>query len=140
MNLQSQSNSTDTEIFQDEIEHSAPILSSTHSKEINKCFRGGCERKCCQKVSEGTSDAYALACEHRQAFSGHKSMLNRLYSNFTADVDNALLFIHRKIYWLTIHGRENYLNVSSHRGHMASPVKQISWDQSGTFFSAFICN
>ena len=31
MELQSQSNSTDTEIVQDELKHSAPILSSTHS-------------------------------------------------------------------------------------------------------------
>ena len=94
MELQSQSNSTDTEIVQDELKHSALILSSTHSKVIHKCFHGGCERKgCCQPVSECASDAYALAYELRQTFSGHKSMLNRLYSNFTADVDNALLLM-----------------------------------------------
>ena len=49
------------------------------------------EYGCCQQVSEGASDASALAREHRQTFSGHKSMLNSLYSNFTAGVDNALL-------------------------------------------------
>ena len=99
MELQSQSNSTDIEIVQDELKHSAPILSSTHSNGIHICFHGGCGRKaCCQQVSEGASDAYALACEHRQTFSGHKSMLSRLYLNFTADVDNELLFLHRKRY------------------------------------------
>ena len=41
MELQSQSNTTDTEIVQDELKHSAPILSSTHSKGIHKCFHGG---------------------------------------------------------------------------------------------------
>ena len=45
MELQSQSNSTDTEIVQDELKHSAPILSSTHSEEIHKCFHGGCGSK-----------------------------------------------------------------------------------------------
>ena len=65
--LQSQSNSTDTEIVQDELKHSAPIPSSTHSKGIHKCFHGGCGRKgCLQQVSDGVSDAYALACEHRK--------------------------------------------------------------------------
>ena len=99
MELQSQPNSTDTEIVQDGLKHSASILSCTHSKGIHKCFHGGCGRKgCCQQVSEAASDAYSLACEHGQTFSGHKSMLNRLYLNFTADVDNALLFLHRKIY------------------------------------------
>ena len=39
---------------------------------------------------------YALTCEHRWTFSGYKSTLNNLYSNFTADVDNAWLFLHRK--------------------------------------------
>ena len=98
-------------------------------------FPWGCGRKgCCQQVSEGASDAYALACERRQTFSGHKSMQNRLYSNFTADVDNALLFLHRKRYWLTRHGREIYLSVSFHRCHLASSVKQISWDQSRGIF------
>ena len=126
---------------QDELKHSTPILSSTHSKGIHKCFHGGCGRKgCCQQVSEGASDAYALACERRQTFSGHKSMLNRLYSNFTADVDNALLFLHRKRYWLTRHGREIYFSASFHRCHLASSVKQISWDQSWEFFSAFTSN
>ena len=34
-----------------------------------------------QQVSEGVSDVYALACEHRETFSGrHKSILNSLYS------------------------------------------------------------
>ena len=113
MELQSQSNSTDTGKVQDELKHSVPILSSTHSKGIHKCYHGGCGRNgCCQQVVESASDAYALACERRQTFSGHKSMLNRLYSNFTADVDNALLFLHRKIYWLKRHGREIYLSVS----------------------------
>ena len=98
MELHSQSNSTDTEIVQDELKHSASILKSTHSKGIHKCFHGGCGRKgCCQQVS-GASDVYVLACEHRQTFLGHKSMLNRLYLNFTADVDNALLVLHRKRY------------------------------------------
>ena len=41
MELQSQSNPTDTEIVQDELKHSAPILSGTHSKGIHKCFHGG---------------------------------------------------------------------------------------------------
>ena len=49
-----------------------------------------------QQVPEDALDAYALACECRQTFSGNKSMLNRLYLNFTADVDNALLFLHSK--------------------------------------------
>ena len=35
MELQSQSNSTDIEIVQDELKHSAPILSSTHSNGIH---------------------------------------------------------------------------------------------------------
>ena len=100
MELQSQSNTTDTEIVQDELKHSALRgLSGTHSKGIHKCFHGGCGRKgCCQQVAEGASDAYDLACERRQKISEHNSMLNRLYSNFTADVDNALLFFHRKRY------------------------------------------
>ena len=46
------------------------------------------------KFSECASEA--LACEHRLTFSGHESMLNSLDSNFTADMDNALLFLHRK--------------------------------------------
>ena len=72
MELQSQSNSTDTEIGQNELKHSAPILCSTHSKGIHKSFHGGCGRKgCCHQVAEGASDAYALACEHRQTFSEH---------------------------------------------------------------------
>ena len=101
MELQSQSNSTDAELGQDELKHSPPILSSTHSKGIQKCFHGGCRRNvCCHQVSKGASDAYTLACERRQTFSGHKSILNRLYSNFTADMDNALLSLHREIYWL----------------------------------------
>ena len=45
MELQSQSNSTDTEIVQDEQKHSAPVLSGTHSKGINKRFHGGCGSK-----------------------------------------------------------------------------------------------
>ena len=45
MELQSQSNSTDTEIVQDEQKHSAPVLSGTHSKGIHKCFHGGCGSK-----------------------------------------------------------------------------------------------
>ena len=92
-----QKNKKKTEIVQDELKHSAPILTSTHSKGIHKCFHGGSGRKgCCQQVSGGAPDAYVLACEHRHTFSGHKSMLNRLYLNFTADVDNA--FLHRKRY------------------------------------------
>ena len=99
-------------------------------------FSWGCGRKgCCQQVSEGASDAYALACG-RQTFSVHKSMLTRFYSNFTADVDNALLFIHKKRYWLTRHGREIYLSVSFHRCHLASSVKQFSWDQSREIFQS----
>ena len=127
MELQSQSNSTDTEIVQHELKYSAPILSSTHSKGIHKCFHGGCGRKGrCQQVSEGTSDAYALACERRQTFSGHKLMLNRLYSNFTADVNNALLFFHKKRYWLTRHGREIFPSVSFHRCHLASSIREAN--------------
>ena len=45
MELQSQSNSRDTEIVQDEQKHSAPILSGTHSKGIHKCFQEGCGGK-----------------------------------------------------------------------------------------------
>ena len=45
MELQSQSNSTDTEIVQDELKHSAPVLSVTHSKGIHKCFHEGCGSK-----------------------------------------------------------------------------------------------
>ena len=63
-------------------------------------LHGGYGRKgCCQQVSEAASDAYSLACEHRQTFSGHKSMLNRLYLNFTADVDNALLFLQSNFFY-----------------------------------------
>ena len=62
MELQSQSNSTDTETVQDELTHSTLWgLSGTHSKGIHKCFHGGLW----EQVSEGDSDAYALACEHR---------------------------------------------------------------------------
>ena len=102
MGLQSQPNSTHMEAFQDELKHSAPILSGTHSNGIHKCFHVGCGSKgCCQQVSEGDSDAYALACAERN-FSGHKLMLNSLYSNFTADVGNALLFLHRKRFLLLL--------------------------------------
>ena len=45
MELQSQSNSTDIEIVQDELKHSAPILSGTNSKGIHKGFHGGCGSK-----------------------------------------------------------------------------------------------
>ena len=82
MKLQSQPNFTDTELVQNVQKHSAPILSATHSKGVHKYFHVGCVSKgCCQQVSEGVSDMDALACEHRETFSGHKSMLNSLYSN-----------------------------------------------------------
>ena len=42
MELQSQSNSTDTEIVQDKLEHSAPVPSDAHSKGIHKCFHWDC--------------------------------------------------------------------------------------------------
>ena len=47
MELQSQSNSTDTEIVQEEQEQSAPVLRGTHSEEIhkNKCFQEDYESK-----------------------------------------------------------------------------------------------
>ena len=48
---------------------------------------------CCHEVSEGASGAYALACEYRYTLSGNNSMLTTLYSNFIADVDDALLFL-----------------------------------------------
>ena len=61
MELQSQSNSIDTEIVQDELKHSAPVLRGTHSKGIHKMFPWGLwEQGCCQQVSEGASGAYAL--------------------------------------------------------------------------------
>ena len=62
MELQSQSNSTDTEIIQDELNHCAAILISTHSKGIPKCFHRVVGGKVVWQVSEGASDAYALAC------------------------------------------------------------------------------
>ena len=98
------------------------------------------EQGCCQQVSEGASDAYSLACEHRYTFSGHKSMLNSLYSNFTADVDNVLLILHRKRYQLTRQGREIYLCVSFHLCHLASSAEKISWARSREFFSALTSN
>ena len=123
MKLHSQANSSNTEIVQGELKHSARILSSTHSKCIHLMFPWGLWGKgCYQQVSEDASDAYALACECRQTFAGHTSMLNRLYLNFTADADNALLFLHSKIYWLTIHGGEIYINVSFHQCHLVSSV------------------
>ena len=95
MKLHSQTNSSKTEMVQDELKHSAPILSSTHSKGIHLMFPWGLWGKgYYQQVSEDASDASALACVCRQTFSGHKSK----YLNFTADVDNALLFLHSKIY------------------------------------------
>ena len=45
MELQSLSNSTDTEIVQDELKHSGHILSGTYSKGIHKYFDGGCGSK-----------------------------------------------------------------------------------------------
>ena len=45
MELQSPSNSTDTEIVQDELKHFSLILSRTHAKGIHKCFHGGCGSK-----------------------------------------------------------------------------------------------
>ena len=67
MELQSQSNSTNTEIVQDELKHSAPVLRGTHSKGIHKVSMGLCEQGCCQQVSEGVTDAYALACEQLES-------------------------------------------------------------------------
>ena len=97
-------------------------------------FPWGCGRKgCCQQVSEVVSDAYVLACEHRQTFSGHKSVLNRLHSNFTADAGNALPFLFRKIDQLTRHGRKVYLSVSFHQCHLASSMKQLARIRAGIF-------
>ena len=45
MELQSHSNSTDTEIVQDELNYSAPVLRGTRSKGIHKCFHVGCGSK-----------------------------------------------------------------------------------------------
>ena len=63
--LQSQPNSTDREIVDNELKHSAPILSIAHSKGILKWFHGDCgDKSCCLQDSEFASDAYALASEH----------------------------------------------------------------------------
>ena len=59
-------------------------------------------------------------------------MLNSLYSNFTANVDSALLFLPRK----NTRSQEIYLCVSFHGCHLASSAEQISWAQSREFFSA----
>ena len=141
MEVQSQQHSTDTEIVWNELKHYATMLSATHSKGIQKSFHGGCGSKgCCQQVYEGASDAYALACEHRETFSPPQLMLNSSHSNFTADVENALLFCRRKRYLLTRHRRDIYLSVSFHRCHLASSAKQISWAKSWQCFYALTSN
>ena len=137
MELQSQSNSTDTEIVQDELKHSAPIPSSTHSKGGYKCLHGGCGRKgCCKQVSEGASDAYAQACDIDKLFQDanrcktdctQTSLLMwimRCCSSIGKNTgsQDMLLFLQRKRYWLSRHGQKNYLSVSFHRCHLASSV------------------
>ena len=48
-------------------------------------------------------------------------------------MDNALLFHHRRRYWLTRHGRESYHFTSFHQCHLTSSAKEISWAQSREF-------
>ena len=130
MELQSHPNSIGMEAFQDDLKHSAPIVSGTHSNGIDTCFHGCCWSKFCwQQVPDGALDACLLTYEHRETFSGHKSMLKMLYSNSTADVDNALVSPYEKI----LAHREIHLSISFHRCHLASSAKQISWAQSSEF-------
>ena len=76
---------------------------------------------------------FTRTCEDRETFSGHTSMLKCLYSNSTANGNNVLLLLHRKIYTCSEDTNEKLILVFLF-------ISCVSWAPGREFWSELTSN